>query len=502
MSQSHVPLGAVGVPVRVRVGASERPTRLGRNSGRVRPTAATLACQSSGVTASSQPPDAAPASDAAPTAGAPGLRVVGSLLARAAVLGPVVSLAVGAFVVIEHQLQSWLWEDAPGQLGMSEPAAWWVVVVLLAGAVLTAAALRLPGRGGHAPLDGFSFDIGPREVGSVVAAALASLSFGVVLGPEAPALAIGTALGAVVAAAGARSPDPAARRVLMLAGGAAAFGLVLGSPLAVGLFVLEAALLSRQMLTAVALLPLAVALAFGYLVQIGIAGWPGIGETSITVPDLASYAHVGVIDLLLALPLGLVVGAIVAGALHGARRLRAVADARPPVAALVPAALGIAAAALAVRAITGEPVEAVLFSGQNSIPLLLSATSAGTLLVVVVGKAIAYLLSLASGFRGGPIFPALALGAGLAAVLALAVPTASQTGLLAAGLAAGGVAAMRLPLSATLLAVLLTIPAGSAVTSSALLGAATGLLAAMAVDRLRGVPTVPPPQGADQPTSS
>lgn len=418
------------------------------------------------------------------------------LLARAAVLGPVAALAVAVFVVVEHHLQALLWDDLPERLGMAEPAAWWTVAILLLGALLTAAALRLPGHGGHSPLDGFGFDIGPRQVGSVVAAALASLSFGAVLGPEAPALAIGTALGAVAAGLGASGPDPARRQLLMLTGGAAAFGLILGNPLAVALFVVEAALLSRRATGALALLPVAVGLASGYLVQVGVAEWPGIGESVLAVPGLAPYPEVQPVDLLLAVPLAVTVALAVAVALHAARLLRVRAASRPPVVSLVVAALVVAMAALAARAVTGQPLETVLFSGQSAMPLVLatgaSALSVSALLVIAGAKVVAYCASLGSGFRGGQIFPAVYLGAVLAAALAQLVPSASLAGLVPAAVAAAAAATLRLPFSAALLATLLTATSGGAVTAQALLGAVAGLLTAAAVDRLRSVPAVPP----------
>jgi H+/Cl- antiporter ClcA len=415
------------------------------------------------------------------------------VLARAAVLGPVVAFVVAVFIVVLHHLQTLLWEDLPDRLGLDGVPWWWVFGVLTLGAVLTALAVRLPGAGGHSPLDGFAFDIGPRQVLSVLAAALASLSFGAALGPEAPALAIGTALG-VLAATGRGDPRPAAqqqRTILMLAGGAAAFGLVLGNPLAVALFLLEATLLSRRDTNPVAFVPVAVSLGLGYLVQVGVADWPGIGETVLAIPGLDPYPDVQPMDLLLAVPLAVAVAALVAQALHNARRFRSWGNGRPVIVPLVLAALGIAAVAVTVEAISGEPVDVVLFSGQSALGSVLAATSVGTLLLIALAKAVAYALSLGGGFRGGQIFPAIYLGAVLASAAALLVPSSTVQGLLPAALAAGAAATLRAPFSAALLAVLLTASSGSAVTAPALLGSVAGMLTASALDRLRRVPAVP-----------
>lgn len=422
----------------------------------------------------------------------------GSLLGRAALLGPVAALVVTGFVFVQHELQLLLWEHLPERLGFAEVPWWWAVGVLVAGALLVAAALRLPGGGGHSPLDGFAFDIGPRQVGSVVAAALASLSFGAVLGPEAPALAIGTALGYLAATLGARDTPAEARTLLMMAGGTAAFGAVLGNPLAIAMFVLEAALLSRRQVQPVLLVSVAVALAGGYVVQVGLGPWSGLGEVALSLPGLEPYPNVLVVDLLVAVPLSVVVALVVVAARHGGLAVRPWAR-RQPLAALVAAALVTAALALGVRAATGAPLDAVLFSGQAAMGDVLTATSAGTLLLVVAAKSLAYAACLGSGFRGGPIFPALFLAVAVAVAASLLLGSAEATGLVAAAVAAAGAAGFRMPFTAALLAYLLTAPAGNAVVTPALVGAVVGLLTVLALDRRQGAAAVPPSEQAVSP---
>jgi H+/Cl- antiporter ClcA len=60
----------------------------------------------------------------------------------------------------------------------------------------------------------------------------------------------------------------------------------------------------------------------------------------------------------------------------------------------------------------GADSEDVLFSGQSSIPALVAEGSTAVVLVLLAAKALAYAVSLACGFRGGPIFPAAFLGIG------------------------------------------------------------------------------------------
>ena len=69
------------------------------------------------------------------------------------------------------------------------PPKWWPLPVLAIGALIVALAItRLPGDGGHIPAKGLSAGgpSGPDIVPGVLLAGLATLGFGLVLGPEAP----------------------------------------------------------------------------------------------------------------------------------------------------------------------------------------------------------------------------------------------------------------------------------------------------------------------------
>ena len=75
--------------------------------------------------------------------------------------------------------------------------------------------------------------------------------------------------------------------------------------------------------------------------------------------------------------------------------------------------LAIAGLAIAYAAGTGKGSSEVLFSGQNALGPLIdhaSGYTVGALLLLLVCKGLAYGGSLSS-FRGGPIFPAMFLGA-------------------------------------------------------------------------------------------
>lgn len=211
---------------------------------------------------------------ATPSSAEAPLQQVVSLSLLALVVGLAAGVGACVFVAVQHHLTHWLWNDLPGLLG-SAAAPWWMVLTFpVVGGFLTFAATRLPGHGGHSPLDGFAMNIGPREVGSVLLAALASLAFGAVLGPEAPLIAVGTAVGALAM----RKQQPAAKQVMMIVGAMAAIGAIFGNPLVTTILLLEMALAAGTALArTVILLPSLVGLASSYLLQVGVGDWTGLG---------------------------------------------------------------------------------------------------------------------------------------------------------------------------------------------------------------------------------
>jgi hypothetical protein len=84
----------------------------------------------------------------------------------------------------------------------------------------------------------------------------------------------------------------------------------------------------------------------------------------------------------------------------------------------------------------GAEANEILFSGQSAIPELIREQTTGVLLLILAAKAAAYAVSLASGFRGGPIFPAVFLGIGIA-TLPVVWFDVSPTLAIAVGAAAG-----------------------------------------------------------------
>ena len=132
-----------------------------------------------------------------PTSGERALRLVG----LGALIGIPAALAAALFLAAVHELEHWLWVDLPEHLNAAGPPWYLVIGLPLAGACLVLAArMLLPGDGGHEPLGGIA--VAPTPIAhapGVVLAAIGSLAFGAVLGPEAPLFALGSVVGLVAA---------------------------------------------------------------------------------------------------------------------------------------------------------------------------------------------------------------------------------------------------------------------------------------------------------------
>src|SRR3954453_19795869 len=77
------------------------------------------------------------------------------LLVLASLVGLVVSAASWCFLEGVHELQVWVYEELPGELGYHTVPVWWPLPwVALAGLITAVAILRLPGHGGHVPSEG------------------------------------------------------------------------------------------------------------------------------------------------------------------------------------------------------------------------------------------------------------------------------------------------------------------------------------------------------------
>jgi H+/Cl- antiporter ClcA len=403
-------------------------------------------------------------------------------LVLAGLLGVPVAFGAVLFQTAIHDLIHLVWEVIPEELGWSEPSWWYVVLVPGLAGLLVAAALRLPGHGGHSPLDGLGADpIPPIALGSILPAALVTLGFGLVLGPEAPLIALGLALGALIVKL--IRIEGAGAQLLVLSGAFAAIAALFGGPLVAAFLLFEVTAASGKVPARQigrALLPGFVAAGTGALVFTGVAGWSGLHQANLALPALPPYDSVRVVDLAWCMLIAVGVAAVVVAIRHAAHGV-AVQSRLNPVSLLVAAGLAVGGLAVVFRGTTDRPVDLVLFSGQAELPAIVAEGSASVLVLLVVAKGLAYALSLGAGFRGGPVFPAIALGVATAMFAADVLPGLETTPAVAAGIAAGTSAVLRVPFTAVLLVSLLMGESAFDVAPIAVLAAAVGWLAATAL---------------------
>jgi H+/Cl- antiporter ClcA len=420
---------------------------------------------------------AAPAAPAAATATAPTppadpmellkSRSYVQLLVLAAVIGVPVSAVAYFFLALVNKLQTWIYQSLPSGLGFHGTPVWWPVPILLVAGVLVAATITyLPGTSGHEPANGFQAGGGAptaAELPGVVLAALTTLALGVVLGPEAPLIAIGGGLGALAVRLAAKDAPPMAATVMAAAGSFAAISTLLGSPIVGAFLLMEATGLGGPVLGLV-LVPGLLAAGIGTLIFVGLDNLTGLGTFSLAIPGLPAFSHPTGALLLWAVAMGVV--AVLVGTVIrlSALALQTVVAPRRMTATPV-VGLVVAGVAVGFAELTHRSGEFVLFSGQTALPdLVLKASTwtVGAVVALAVAKSIAYAFSL-SAFRGGPIFPAMFIGAALG-VAGSHLPGLVLVPAVAMGIGAMATVMLKLPLTSALLAILLFSSDGLSVT--------------------------------------
>ena len=379
------------------------------------------------------------------------------LLLLAAIIGVPVSAASYGFLAVVDQLQTVFFETIPHDLGFDTTPSWWPMPLLaLAGLLVALSITYLPGIGGHSPADGFQPGgvFPPRELPGMVLASLAGLSLGVVIGPEAPLILLGSGLGALAVRLAARDAPDTARAVIAGAGSFAAISSLLGSPLLGAFLLLEASGLGGAML-GVVLVPGLLSAGIGTLIFVGLDSLTGLGTLSLAIPDLPEFGSPTVAMFGWSIAFGLVAPFLGRGIQSLALLIRPHVDPRRillmPVLGLV-----IGGLAFGFAEATDKGFSEVLFSGQSGLgPLIDNAAdwSVGALLLLALCKSLAYAIALSS-FRGGPVFPAMFIGAA-AGIAASHLPGLSLVPGVAMGIGAMCTVMLSLPLTSTLLATLL-----------------------------------------------
>jgi H+/Cl- antiporter ClcA len=195
------------------------------------------------------------------------------------------------------------------------------------------------------------------------------------------------------------------------AGSFAAIATLLGNPLAGAFLLMEAVGLGGPTMEMV-LLPGLLAAGVGSLIFVGLDDLTGFGNFSLVVPHIPHVGSPTGGEFLWAIVIGLVAAVVATNLFRVARALQPVV-ARWRVLLTPVVGLAVAGLAIAFAAGTGRSSSYVLFSGQTQLPTLVqnaAGWTVGALVLLFVCKAVAYSISLSS-FRGGPIFPAMFIGA-------------------------------------------------------------------------------------------
>lgn len=371
-----------------------------------------------------------------------------------AVAGVAALLTFQAMTGLQHLI--WAGESGPLRI---------VVTILVGGAILLGLTWIVPSQSVEELLAGDAETSTVRfRLLITAAAAVTAVAFGGAVGPEAGLLAVVAQLSAIVSARIARDQDEA--QALEQAGRAAALGGLYGSPPA-------AAAMEGDELGSAKLLSLVAAIA-GFAAFVGAGRWFSEGGTfAVALPQGGAP---GAAPLLGAVVVALVGGLLGWGYLWLRDATARFASARGRRAALI---LGTCLFALLAAA-----VPLVRFSGHHEIDALgplLAAGAGGSLALVAGAKLVALAICLASGWRGGEIFPLVFVGAAVGACVATLAPLAPPAELMVAGMAAVAAIGWGRPIATMLLLVL-------AVPGLAWLPLLVGVGVAVVIARLLPVP--------------
>ncbi|HWD74380.1 MAG TPA: chloride channel protein, partial [Solirubrobacteraceae bacterium] len=370
------------------------------------------------------------------------------LLLIVAIIGIVVSLAAWCFLELIYQLQRELYTHLPNALGYQHgPPLWWPFPVLaIAGVVVALAISRLPGNGGHLPARGLAAGgtMSPVDLPGIVLAGLATIGSGLVLGPEAPLIALGTGVALLTVRLARREMAPEVLLMIGAAGSFAAISFIFASPLVAAVILIEASGIGGPRLPMV-LLPGLLGAGIGSLVSLGMGSFTGLSSSAYALGTLKfpAFAHPDIAQFGWTIALAIAVAAAARLLMTGGLLTHGVVSRRLlwclPLAGLVVAGL-----AVAFHGASGKSFQEVLFSGQDALPGLVAQAgtwSLSALALLIVFKGLAFSVCLGS-FRGGPTFPAVLLGAA-AGVMASRLPGFALEPAVAVGMAAAVAAVLR-----------------------------------------------------------
>lgn len=407
--------------------------------------------------------------------------VVAKLLGVSAAIGIAVGLLFHGFEELLHHVQHWLWVDLVGD----RPSAVATIALATAGGALLGVALRfLPGHGGPHPAEhhGLLPEPGGSATVSIVAASLAvgfvGLAAGASLGPEGALMpgAVGVSL---LLARTARLTGPT-EQLLVAAGLGALMAAMFSHPLAGAVILLEVLPTATAELAVPAvmvILPTLTSSAFAVLSLQVMGAVPLIG-----LPF--QYDTFRPVHLAWALLVGVVAGAaglLVDRLVRPLRRVTSHLDARDIVVTTTIGGLVLGV----LYAIGGDETR---FTGFPELLVLMSRNPAtGTVVLVMIVKALATAWCLAAGYRGGKIFPAAFVGGAAGLAVHTVFPSIPAVVAVSVGLSASMVTALGLPVTALLSSAALLPPR---LLPLAVLGSVAAFVVHLLADRLA------PPQAA------
>jgi len=405
---------------------------------------------------------------AAPPEQGPSLAFTGKrefwvLMAYAVALGVFGALVSLVFIGVIGVGNNWYTDSDPGWFG----GRWWWVAITAAAGVgvgLLRHVTRLPEQIPGLIADLKEEQVNPRLVPGIVAASAVSLIGGASLGPE-------KALGSMGGGAGTwssrrRGLEVEDRQVNTLAGFAGAYGGLFSSTVIVVMLILEVARPGGQRLTK-ALVSAIVASSVSFGIYFAVAG-----SFFLDVYEVPSYRYEDW-HLLAGVPLGLLAAVIVtllvivmklASGLFGRLKLPSVA--KTTIGGVI---FGLFGVMLPLTMFTGSDQLTVVIDDAGTLGV-------GLLVALVLAKILTFAVSQASGFVGGPVFPALFLG-GTAGVVVNQVFTGVPLGLaFTCLLAAVPGSVVSAPFSMVLLVAFLT-QVGALQTAPILIAVVTAFLA-------------------------
>lgn len=331
------------------------------------------------------------------------------LIGMAILLGVFGALFSLAFMWVVAAGGDWYAVTDPGWMG----GQWWWVAVT-AGAGLLVGVLhrvtRLPGRTQGLIEDLQQERVETRDVVGVVVVSAASLIGGASVGPEKALGAAGGGVGDWLARR--RRADEEDRKVATLSGFAGAYGGLFSSTAVVVMMILEIVRPGGRHMTKVLVTTvLASSVSFGvYFAFAGAVFLDAYALPTYQVEDWHMVAAIG-IGIVAAIVVSFV-GVTVLVVAKAFDALRVPSLAKPVIGGAI---FGLIGVALPLTMFTGSAQLGLVIQDGTTLGL-------GLLVLLVLAKAVAFAVSLGSGFVGGPIFPALFIGGTMGVALHLVIP--------------------------------------------------------------------------------